>query len=85
MSYFAGNSRDHGETENSHNKEVKMDRKTVKDWQKDHNSVVVDQVQVWSPRGTMLTDCMSKADARILVKNGFCYVVDQQAIRQYDK
>ena len=62
-----------------------MDRKTVRDWQIDHNGIVADQVQVWSPRGIMLTDCMSKADARILVKNGFCYVVDQQAIRQYDK
>ena len=62
-----------------------MDRKTVRDWQIDHNSVTEDQVQVWSPRGNMLTDRMSRADARILVKNGFCYVVDQQAIRQYDK
>ena len=62
-----------------------MNKKTVKDWQKDPNSVVADQVQVWSPRGIMLTDCMRMADALILVKNGFCYVVDQQAIRQYDK
>ena len=62
-----------------------MDRKTVKDWQIDPNSVTEDQVQVWSPRGIMLTNRMSKADARILVKNRFCYVVDQQTIRQYDK
>ena len=62
-----------------------MNRITIEDWQKDHNSVAADQAQVWSPRGTMLTDCMSQADARLLVKNGFCYVVDQQAIRLYDK
>ena len=62
-----------------------MDRKEVKDWQEDHNSIAADKVQVWSPRGIMLTDHMSKANARLLVKNGFCYVVDQQAIRQYDK
>ena len=55
------------------------------DWQEDYNNLVAEQVQVWSPRGIMLSDSMSKADARILVKYGFCYVVDQQSIRQYGK
>jgi hypothetical protein len=85
MSYFTANPRDQEQTGNTDKQETTMDRIAVKDWQKDHNSVVADQVQVWSPRGIMLTDCISKADARILVKNGFCYVVDQQTIRQYGK
>ena len=62
-----------------------MDRKEVKDWQEDHNSIAADKVQVRSRSGTRIIDHMSKAKARLLVKNGFCYVVDQQAIRQYDK
>jgi hypothetical protein len=62
-----------------------MNQKTVEDWQKDPNSITAGKVRVWSPRTIMITDCMSKADARILVKYGFYYVVDQQAIRQYDQ
>ena len=65
--------------------ETTLSRRIVADWQKDPNSVTADQVHVWSPRGIILTECMGKADARILVKHGFCYVVDQQAIRQYGK
>ena len=72
-------------TEIAHKQETTMDRKTVEDWQKDPKSVAADKDEVWSPRGIMLTTCMRKADARILVKHGFCYVVDQQAIRQYGK
>ena len=63
-------------TKMTHKQETTMDRKAVKDWQKDHNGVVADKIQVWSRSGTRIIDHMSKANAWLLVKNGFCYVVD---------
>jgi hypothetical protein len=49
-------------TETAQIQKTTMDRKTVEDRQKDHNKIVADKVQVWSPRGIMFTDCMSKVN-----------------------
>ncbi len=61
-----------------------MNKTKGNNWKNDYDAIAADKVQVWSPDGTMLTDQMSKAEACLLVKYGFCYVVNPQAIRQYE-
>ena len=54
-------------------------RTTPKEWQKNPNNIETEKVQYWQ-NGIMVTARMTYFEAYYLVKDGYAYVINPQAI-----
>jgi hypothetical protein len=60
-----------------------MRKSNAKEWQTDPNSLETNMIQVWSDSGTY-TGRVDRSYARKLIERGSCFVINEQAIGQYD-